>query len=558
MSFYETNAWLRLHLEQMYQLELFKTPAAEALRFLDKFSALSTRQTVTADPIMTDALVQQYGLVEDDLMLLGSILLGDGDADIRYHGKKLVLTLSRCGMMQATIRVVAEAVRQAKKNPRALQVAETQHARQHLAKAANEKLNYRVMVLEGKVARLLGDEERAIQLWTDAMAEAVKEAEAAEATAARAREIGITTPVAPDPFELSSPWIELMQIHWQRTKFQGKDEMAQCEWAMKIGCDQDDPTSHYYASDLLKQFDSQGSHLGSSDWLYHITKAASSGHPKAAYELGVFYAESGWKYIEDEPPDHVKPTPFDSYPAPKSTPRNGSLWERLKSLLWNDSRAEVKPHESLFHNAVFPETALKRHDLAHMWLGVASTYLYAPALLFHARLYLSKDLWAGADAPKSALELSSERYTFASKEDFERGIPLDKPTQQAAKDPPNPIYRPDQAKLCLKEVFFAHKAASHADEASKVYQKKLRAGLDAAVLDEDDIMQEAHFQKFGPNIHKWFRFPEVREMYEDQIDDLHRQAKEICDEHGWNLYDSENALIYKANIGKERKQVQTG
>ncbi|KAK3094283.1 hypothetical protein LTR53_019463, partial [Teratosphaeriaceae sp. CCFEE 6253] len=93
-------------------------------------------------------------------------------------------------------------------------------------------------------------------------------------------------------------------------------EKALAKEAMEVGCRMDDPTSHYHAAELFKEHNEDGSARYTSVWLYHMTKAAATGHPKAAHALAVFYSETVWKYIEDEPPDYLKPTPFDSYPGP--------------------------------------------------------------------------------------------------------------------------------------------------------------------------------------------------------------------------------------------------
>ncbi|MGG6498956.1 UNVERIFIED_CONTAM: hypothetical protein NY603_39110, partial [Bacteroidetes bacterium 56_B9] len=79
----------------------------------------------------------------------------------------------------------------------------------------------------------------------------------------------------------------------------------------------------------------------------YVTKAAASNHPIAAYELGKFYAESGWKYLEDEPPNHVKPTPFDSFPSPTEN----SMLQNVLLFFGLAKQPEIKPEESLFHNA---------------------------------------------------------------------------------------------------------------------------------------------------------------------------------------------------------------
>jgi hypothetical protein len=120
----------------------------------------------------------------------------------------------------------------------------------------------------------------------------------------------------------------------------GKNEWDLCEKAIQIGVEQDDPTAFYYAATYYKKRNEDGSHKATSEWLYYMTKAAASLVPKAMYELGVYYAESGWKYIEDEPPEHLKPTPFDTYPGKHvaDTP-----WERVRQLFsFSDTNSQAR------------------------------------------------------------------------------------------------------------------------------------------------------------------------------------------------------------------------
>ncbi|EME84884.1 uncharacterized protein MYCFIDRAFT_195813 [Pseudocercospora fijiensis CIRAD86] len=538
-------------LNQLYANGSINKPPDDVLAFIARFNRLVTaaRGSVTPDPKDIRDLLHEHAIYGDDAMVIPRVLIADRTPENLYLGKKLMLSLSRVGNIEASIRIMADAIYTSKKNPHALQSREIMFAKEHLRIAANEKLNYRAMVCEGKVAHALGDEERAIQMWTDAISAAVAAAEEREP---RERQAGVPSAlmarVQRDPLELSTPWIELMLIHWQRTRIKGLDEMAQCEWAMNIGCEQDDPTSHYYASTFVKRLDSEGGHVGTSEWLYHVTKAASSGHPKAAYELAVFYAESGWKYIEDEPPDHVKPTPFDSYPSNSAT-----FLDSVLSFLGLKTREKARPQESIFHSAMFPSTAAARHEIAYNWLDVAIGYCYAPAYLFRARMLLAKNLWAGADAPDAALSLNRSRYTYASKEDYHAGETASNNGQSSkadVADPPNPFRNEESAKAFLREVFYAHEANDYASQARRAYANSRRS---RQWQGEEEILDEYFWRKYGPDVQKFFRFPEIREMYEDQIESLYEQAKELCDQHQFDIYDKENALIYKAGTGKKRK-----
>ncbi|KAF7188873.1 hypothetical protein HII31_09796 [Pseudocercospora fuligena] len=552
--------WIQQTLNLLYKHGEISVHPDDVQAFIGRFRKLveSTRGSITPDPKQIRILLDEFGIDEQEVMKIPQLLVGDQTSDNLYLGKKLMLSLSRVGNIEASIRIMADAIYASKKKPHILQSREIMFAKEHLSLVANEKLNYRAMVCEGKVAHALGNEERAIKMWTDAMTAAVAAAEEREA---QEREAGTPTTlkrrVRRDPLELSTPWIELMLIHWNRSQNKGMDEMAQCEWAMNIGCEQDDPTSHYYASTFVKRLDSQGSHVATSDWLYHVTKAASSGHPKAAFELAVFYAESGWKYIEDEPPDHIKPTPFDSYPAKSATFEDALLslmgMDFLFSFLGLKTRAKAKPQESVFHSAIFPTTAAARHAVAYKWLDVATGYCYAPAFLFRARMLLEKTLWAGANAPNAALSLSPGRYTYASEEDYHAGVSVshnEQSSKEDVADPPNPFRNEEAAKAYLREVFYAHEANDYAGHARRLYAKSRRSGQWQG---EEEVLEEQLWSNFGPNVQKFFRFPEIREMYEDEIESLYEEAKGLCDLHQFDIYDHENALIYKAGTGKKRK-----
>ncbi|USW52761.1 hypothetical protein Slin15195_G060800 [Septoria linicola] len=537
-------------LARRHKQGFFSTDPEQVMEFIRQFRALEARSRggFTVDPKRMREIMDANHLVDKDSWNIPHLLMATGRRGDRYTGKKMLLSMSRAGVEEATIRVMAHAVLESKKRPEKLNANEIHHSRLHLSQVASEKRNFRAMVCEGKVARALGDEERAIEMWTDAMAAAIEDAEQQEQTRRVLEKTGVKTEVRRDPMELSTPWIELMLLHRERSELRGKDEMKQCRWAMEIGCKQDDPTSFYHASTFVKQYDSSGNHMPTSEWLYYVTKAASSAHPVAAYQLAKFYAESGWKYLEDEPPDHVKPTPFDSFPV--ST--GNSFFNDLLSFIGLKKRPEMKAEESLFHNAVFPSTAADRYAVAFEWLDVATRYTYAPAYLYRAQLLMQKTLWGLADAPQAAVNMSADRYSHASKEAYEAGVSLEKaPTEEPA-DPPNPHYNLKYAQVWLREVFYAHEAYYYSFEAKKAYTAARRRGAVAAADDEDDILVEGMFGHHGFKIQKWFRFPEIREMYEDELEGLYTMAKRICDEQGWNIYDDDSALIYKAGSGQKR------
>ncbi|KAK0838112.1 hypothetical protein LTS02_017835 [Friedmanniomyces endolithicus] len=76
---------------------------------------------------------------------------------------KLLFTLSACGDEEVTIRICSHGLLGHKAHPNLPQSSEINYTRGHLCEAARKGTNYRAMVLEGKIAYALGDEDYAIQ-----------------------------------------------------------------------------------------------------------------------------------------------------------------------------------------------------------------------------------------------------------------------------------------------------------------------------------------------------------------------------------------------------------
>ena len=49
----------------------------------------------------------------------------------------------------------------------------------------------------------------------------------------------------------------------------------------------------------------------------------------------------------------------------------------------------------------------------------------------------------------------------------------------------------------------------------------------------------------------FLRFKDVREVWESQVDDMEREARQICEEQGWDMWDDKGGLIYRHGIGGE-------
>ncbi|KAK1091949.1 hypothetical protein LTR48_005300, partial [Friedmanniomyces endolithicus] len=571
---------------------LVMTPKAGA-QFIADFAELAgaARGRNVVDLDKYRELVRRSGIPHDELTMLQSLLMAyDG-----FAGKKLLFTRSADGDEEATIRICNHALLGSKTQPGILRSAEINFERGRLREIAGKGESPRAMVLEGKIARVLGQEDYAIQLWEQAMGAAValSEAEAAAfdlfgskglAALMRSRER--------DAIELSSPWVELTLVRYDRyVRLAERREAAlalaendRARQAMEVGCSLDDPESHYHAAHLFKTMNEDGSTIYTSSWLYHMTKAAASGQPIAAHQLTIFYAESGWKYIEDEPPDHLKPTPFDSYPAAEGTnPSDSGFLPTLRRLLGYDdsesstsspsssSRPAVQESDAMFHTAVFPHHPLGRWALAFRWADVAVARRYAPAFLYRAKMLLQETLWAEAQAPVAAQQMTEERYSYASKADHEAGIfkTEAKPSTDsaddddsgsatpAAQDPPNPSYDPAEARRWLTHAFYATQAHELrrfliASSLRKGSGKRLHEG--SALLDiedvgsADDLRRDKYPPGTPPHVTVWLEDTHVREMYEHEVDEMVAEIRRICDERGWDLVDEEGdgGLLYKA------------
>ncbi|KAF2164665.1 hypothetical protein M409DRAFT_67779 [Zasmidium cellare ATCC 36951] len=539
-------------LRDLHRRRGLSVTADTATDFLNGFDKLArqAKGRPSVDPDKFLKLIEEHGVPQSDCRTISRTLLyiAEFNPEHGFLGKKLLLSSSRAGHEESTISVMGHAVLQHIKTPGALRSKEVQSASEHLDQIVESGHNYRAKVLKGRIAEVLGDEITAIRMWTSAMASAVEAATMAE----REIEEGVRQRgKEADQFELTSPWIDLFHIHRRR------GEARQANWALEIGCQQDDPDAHYlYADYSCKAYHDYESTIPmyTSDWLFHMMKAATSGHSRAAYELGEFYAQSSWKYIEDEPPDDVKPTPFDSYPAPSAgTP---SWWNTLQAVLgFKPVQSSKRADYGIFNIAAFPFNAADRFRIALDWATIATHYGYAPASLLKAKIYMQETLdhlkSSPRTAPKEAIELKDERYTYASKEDYEAGIKKNPEESISEEDevitgPPNPFYDLSLAKLWLREVFFAHTAHVQIAIAKKQYLKQRRQGLVRAATNDDDIISEKSFKDLPHHIRKWFRFQEVREQYEDKIEEYHREAKELCDLMEWDLFDDDGGLVYRA------------
>jgi TPR repeat protein len=533
----------------------FGMTSDEVQEFMEAFREICNQSRIrvgAAAPASFLPLVEASGASEQDLTFLAMMMLRNKfDRDDVYWGRRLLYTLSAAGYIESTIHIMTQTLLHHREQPGTLRSAAVVVERGRLQKAAREGTSSRAMVLEGKIAYELGDHDTAIQMWWRAVEGATAKSKAMLAKhAAGEKTVDIASQ---DKADLSTPWNELIEAHFERSLLKGKNEWDLCEKAIQIGVEQDDPTAFYYAATYYKKRNEDGSHKATSEWLYYMTKAAASLVPKAMYELGVYYAESGWKYIEDEPPEHLKPTPFDTYPGKHvaDTP-----WERVRQLFsFSDTKSQAeKDKDNIFHTAAWPSTPEQRYELAIRWLNAAAAFTYAPAHLFLAKLYMQETLWAGAQAPPEALELSPKRYYYASREDeADAHFTGDVKTHELPKgteDPPNPDYDLELAKFHLLEVFIARRAVIARAEAVQHHRKTQRD------IEFEDI-ELSRDDRTYPLV-KYLDKAEVYDMWVKESSAMYNEAALICEDMGWSIYDHGGGLWYKAGLGGPEKLKAAG
>jgi TPR repeat protein len=531
----EENASRTLRIQEAHASGQFGQTPKQVNEFIAAFAVLSkdTKSRVSAETAATfRKLVDTAGISEQDLVYLAILLMSHkGVQDDNYWGRKLMDISAAAGYTEASIRLVNAALVHARTTPGVLRQASISTERGRLQKIAREGTHSRAMVLEGKVAYHLGDADTAIKWWWQAVEGAVakSEVEASRRAAGLKPTLEISNM---DRDDLSSPWIELIEAHYDRS-LKGKKEWHLVDKAIQIGIKQDDPTAFYYAATYYKKRDESGQHVPDSKWLYYMTKAAASGVPKAAVELATFYHESGWKYIEDEPPDHVKPTPFDSYPATETTTK--STWNRVRQFFWPSEGDKLTEMENIFHAAAWPPTPEQRHELAVLWLGVAIKLTYAPAYLQAAKIHLEETLWAGAQAPQEALDLSPKRYFYASKAEEADAIFSNDVKKyelpEDAKDKPSKAYSPDLAKKFLESVVVARMAVVRRENTLKWHAKKLK---------KDDLeWEDLKLQGPDDGSDQFYKNPDVYDMWAKDSHAMYKEAQAICEKMGWQLVPDE-------------------
>jgi hypothetical protein len=569
---------------EQYRQGVTSTPPEIVVDFMKALAQMDakSRKLELDIPTFLDA-VHASGMGDRDLYLLSWVMLHAFDDVGKALGRRLMFTLSAAGYEDATIRILLNAVLGNKERKNLVKAASIQKARRHLRQLAERGTSHRALVLEGKIAYALGDKDYAIECWDRSMDLAIAAAEAEAQLKERARvsqdarkEMSMMARMAYQ--ELSSPWVDLTNVHYERyVEFRGRadkdvgatyGELHKAKEACEIGCKVDDPTSHYHMAEYFNNPGTEGPYT--STWLYHLTKAAATGHIRACHRLANWYVESVWPYLDDEPPDTIKPTAFDTYPGPSES-KSGvtSFFKDFQDLFRPQMPETSDPRLSLFHTGTFPGTPHGRWLLSFQWLRMPLAHAYAPSFLLAAKMHLEEKFWGQAYVPQSAWSFSDKRYLYASKEDYDSKTEIPGRREELnaelnlTPDEPNPYYNPDEAKQYILRVFQACEALRLRVRLIQNKLAKQRRGASAAALakaaqeqaaeGEDLEVQQKELPQDLPQVTRIvLSSPDVREMWEEQAQELESEAKRICEEREWDVVDEKGGLIYKHGLGKGR------
>ncbi|KAG9656346.1 hypothetical protein KCU64_g5937, partial [Aureobasidium melanogenum] len=340
----------------------------------------------------------------DDVYDLSFILRNKGGVGCAKTGRQIVNLCAELGHAEAVIQVVASALRQDATKPGIMKSRSVMMALDRL-RAVAKTGNLRAMVMEANVARHANQTKRAITLYEQAL-DLIRNDDGTRTgdKYSRIRD------------ELSSPWIELGFLH---------HTLGQNVAAMKayvLGQEQDDPMAYFNLARL--DFFMSGNQY-THDWLYNMTKAAASGHFRAAFDLGEYYANTHATPAEPQTPFLEKLGGFGAF-----------LWK---------SNLNLNPKANIHHHDAFASEPELRIKLAEQWLKIARNNYYLRANITLAELYLQKFIY-----PEGTLSKPLDPYGHS--------------TEPNAIE--NPLFDPHKAQVMLTEVLTACLQISEAKSVS--------------------------------------------------------------------------------------------
>ncbi|KAK4987855.1 hypothetical protein LTR50_004307 [Elasticomyces elasticus] len=252
---------------------------------------------------------------------------------------------------------------------------DTSAPRQRLRGIVENGNNVRALTLQGLIYRAHGDDRRALAMFE-------------KGTTRLARQHGDdrAKPDSNPQDRLSAPYLELARLRVEL----GEDEKAR--EALKQGFKADDPDAHYQYAVL--EYSLVQTHT--PEWLYHMTKAASSGHARAEHQVGLYYAEKDPLYstitksplntAHDRKEQAPATTPYETATATTSSLLS-VLTSVLRTLFPSGKISSTDPSspQNMQAFARFPPTPAYCRTLSIHWLTLASNTFYLPATLALAR-----------------------------------------------------------------------------------------------------------------------------------------------------------------------------
>ncbi|KAF1344514.1 hypothetical protein BDV97DRAFT_402300 [Delphinella strobiligena] len=417
-----------------------------------------------------------------------------GSPEDAKFGRYLVRCCDVAGHEEATIQVVSSLLRQDITNREGILNTREGYMAQDRLREIGKKGNMRAIALEGKLAERKGDPDLAISKYQFAADELLARHES-ESSDSKEDNRYLD--------ELSSPWMELGILHLRQ-----EARMKALE-AYMMGISMDDPMAHNMLGRLDYQFTGGEYTL---DWLYNTTKAAATGHFRAAYSLGEYYATSKappppspQAETETEPKSEASTDSDDTTTKPTAPTFFARLQHFfstsfIKPIIETDSRANIA------HYAAAVQDPVARVKLAHEWLDVACEQHYLPAHLHMARLHLRKHVFPEDN--------------------------LSRPLDEVIDGKENAVYSPEHAQKNLRTVFLAH--------------RMIKDGRKHATT-------QAEFRAMAG---RCADYPDVLQDYESNLDSMLDEAKDIADAVGMDVYDSEKSLLYRHEGLREQESAE--
>ena len=393
----------------------------------------------------------------------------------------LVCCLSRSDHADSTIAVMATLLRVSRTRPHVMDTPEARANREILKTLAREG-NFQAMTLEGLLAVRARDSKSAISWFNKAMGGAVQYSRQPSTI----RQMNSSAAWRLD--EVMAPWLDLAMQYTEQGNYKKMQE------TYDIGKGVDDPTAYYLSAVVARH----QQRTYSLPWFHDMSKAAATGHPRAAMELADFYAD--WS--------------VELLPTLVSSKNSSNFVSEFLAAMFQRSIETPNATKDIEFYAAFTSTPLSRTEMAMDWLAISANYGIAAAYERKARVHISKWIY-----PVNNLSMRLAHP--------DRQTQLDHKTMQIYEDLPegvdNPFFDLSEAHDCLSLVFEAYDSIAR----------------DAATKRTKD-------EAVAPTI--WNYYPDIADMNAEAFssnDQLLHSAMEIADTVRIDVYDQKEGLRYK-------------